>query len=78
MDISALQKMISMDIESKKTPLFLIGDIGSTICGHVDNILRLQEVCRTNSIWLHCRGHCLASIAVTHGIGEVCIVFLFC
>lgn len=67
MDISALQKQIGSDVASNRTPLFLIADTGSSLCGQVDNILRLQDVCRANAIWLHCRGHSLAAIAVTHG-----------
>lgn len=67
MDISALQKMIATDIAMNRTPLFVIGDVGASICGHVDNVQRLQEVCRANSIWLHCRGHSLAALAITQG-----------
>lgn len=71
MDISALQKQIGSDVASNRTPLFLIADTGSSLCGQVDNILRLQDVCRANAIWLHCRGHSLAAIAVTHGSSGV-------
>lgn len=71
MDISALQKIIASDLVANRTPLFLIADTGSSMCGYVDNIMRLQDVCRANSIWLHCRGHSLAAIAVTQGSGEV-------
>lgn len=67
MDITALQKMIASDVAAVRTPLIVIGDVGASICGHVDNIQRLQEVCRVNSIWLHCRGHSLAALAVTQG-----------
>lgn len=67
MDITALQKMIASDVGAVRTPLIVIGDVGASICGHVDNIQRLQEVCRANSIWLHCRGHSLAALAVTQG-----------
>lgn len=67
MDISALQKLIINDIALNRTPLFVIGDVGASICGQVDNIQRLQEVCRTHTIWLHCRGHSLASLAITQG-----------
>lgn len=67
MDISALQKSIANDVALNRTPLFVIGDVGASICGQVDNIQRLQEVCRANSVWLHCRGHCLAALAITQG-----------
>lgn len=67
MDISVLSKMIQTDVSANRTPLFVIGDVGASICGHVDDLQRLQEVCRTNSVWLHCRGHTLAALAVTQG-----------
>lgn len=67
MDISVLSKIIQNDITSNRTPLFVIGDVGASICGHVDDIQRLQEICRANSVWLHCRGHTLAALAVTQG-----------
>lgn len=63
----ALQKMISADVVANRTPLLVVGDIGSTIDGKVDNITQLQEVCRINSIWLHLRGHNLAALAITQG-----------
>lgn len=59
--------MIASDVAAVRTPLIVIGDVGASICGHVDNIQRLREVCRANSIWLHCRGHSLAALAVTQG-----------
>lgn len=59
--------MIANDIATNHTPLFVIADIGASLCGHVDNIQRLQELCRSNSIWLHCRGHTLAALAVVQG-----------
>lgn len=71
MDISALQKLISVDVSSNRTPLFLIAEVGASLCGEVDNIMRLQDVCKTNSIWLHCQGNGLAAIAIMNGPGEV-------
>lgn len=67
MDISALEKLIASDVAMNRTPLFVIGDVGASICGHVDNVQRLYEVCQANSIWLHCRGHSLAALAITQG-----------
>lgn len=68
MDITILQKLVANDIAMNRTPLFVIGDVGASICGQVDNIQRLQDVCRANSVWLHCRGHSLAALAITQGI----------
>lgn len=77
MDISALQKMITTDLASNRTPLFVIADIGAPICGHVDNISRLHEVCKASNVWLHCRGHGLAALALAQGAGDVSFFFWF-
>lgn len=69
-DTSALQSLIKGDVLSNRTPLFVIGDVGSTVSGQVDNILELQEVCIQNSVWLHCRGHSLAALAITQGASK--------
>lgn len=70
MDISELQKLIAGDVAMKRTPLFVISDVGESLCGQVDNIHRLQDVCKSNNIWLHCRGHSLAALAITQGTIE--------
>lgn len=70
MDISELQKLIASDVAMKRTPLFVISDVGESLCGQVDNIQRLQDVCKSNNIWLHCRGHSLAALAITQGTIE--------
>ncbi|XP_062536659.1 pyridoxal-dependent decarboxylase domain-containing protein 1 [Armigeres subalbatus] len=67
MDASELQKMLAADVEAGKIPLFLIADLGSSICGEVDNLTVIRQVCSLNNMWLHCQGHCLAALAVTKG-----------
>lgn len=67
MDFSALQTMITNDIASNRTPLFVIGDVGASICGQVDNVMQLQDLCLANNVWLHLRGHSLAALAITQG-----------
>lgn len=71
MDLSVLQKQIQADVAANRTPLFVVADIGSSLCGNVDNLTRLQEICRTNNIWLHAAGHGLAALAVTQGPGNL-------
>lgn len=70
-DISALQKMIATDISANRTPLFVMADLGASVCGSVDNINRLYDICKVNEVWLHCRGHSLAALALTQGTGNV-------
>lgn len=76
MDISALQKIISSDIAANRTPLFVVADLGATLCGFVDNINRLQDICKASGVWLHCRGHSIAALALMQGAGEVSFYFL--
>lgn len=38
--------------------------LGTPISGHVDNIPRLQEICKSNGLWLHLRGHSLAALTI--------------
>lgn len=67
MDIASLQAMITNDIASNRTPLFVIGDVGASICGQIDNVKQLQDTCSGNNVWLHLRGHSLAALAITQG-----------
>lgn len=67
MDVTALQKMLAEDTSSSRTPLIVIADAGTAITGHIDNISRLQELCRAHDVWLHIRGHSLAALALPLG-----------
>lgn len=67
MDIAALQKLISFDVTAERVPLFLVANLGASLLGETDNILRLQEVCHANHIWLHGRGHNLAAMMLAQG-----------
>ncbi|XP_055526712.1 putative pyridoxal-dependent decarboxylase domain-containing protein 2 [Wyeomyia smithii] len=67
MDTFELQKVLSADLEAGKNPLFLIADLGFSVCGEVDNLAVLKNICTVNKIWLHTQGHCLAALAVTRG-----------
>ncbi|KAF6201301.1 hypothetical protein GE061_005749, partial [Apolygus lucorum] len=65
MDLAALEREIELDKAKNKIPLIVLADAGTPIFGHVDNISRLREICSTNGMWLHLRGHSLASLAIT-------------
>nr|CAI5865572.1 unnamed protein product [Callosobruchus analis] len=64
MDVSALQKMLGDDVANGRTPLLVIADTGTPITGHVDNISRINELCKVHGAWLHVRGHSLATLAL--------------
>lgn len=71
MDLSALGRMFVDDTAAGMVPLLVVGEVGTSICGHNDNVSRLQDLCRTHNVWLHLRGHGLAAIAVTQATGVV-------
>ncbi|XP_065340823.1 putative pyridoxal-dependent decarboxylase domain-containing protein 2 isoform X1 [Cloeon dipterum] len=64
MDVAALERAIEEDKLVDKVPLLVLADAGTTIAGHVDNIARMQEVCRKHDVWLHLKGHSLAALAI--------------
>ncbi|KAL8593256.1 hypothetical protein ACOMHN_009910 [Nucella lapillus] len=64
MDVAMLEKLIQDDVAAAKTPVLLLAYAGTPVVGHVDNIQRLQNICRTNSIWLHLEGSSLATLAL--------------
>lgn len=64
MDVASLQKMITEDLAVGRIPLIVIADAGTPITGHVDNIPRLYELCKTHDMWLHLRGHSLAALTL--------------
>ncbi|GFG32848.1 hypothetical protein Cfor_06346 [Coptotermes formosanus] len=63
-DVAALERLIEEDKAGNRIPVIVLADAGTTIAGHVDNVLRLQELCKQHDIWLHLRGHSLAALAM--------------
>ncbi|XP_011310758.1 pyridoxal-dependent decarboxylase domain-containing protein 1 [Fopius arisanus] len=64
MDVAALERRLSEDSQSSNvTPLLVLGEVGSAITGHCDNVTRLREICDKYNVWLHLRGHSLAALA---------------
>ncbi|XP_025110203.1 putative pyridoxal-dependent decarboxylase domain-containing protein 2 [Pomacea canaliculata] len=63
MDVAVLEKLIQDDIAAAKTPVLLLAFAGTTL-GHVDNLQRLQEICKANQIWLHVEGTHLATLTL--------------
>ncbi|XP_016994970.2 pyridoxal-dependent decarboxylase domain-containing protein 1 [Drosophila takahashii] len=62
MDVALLQKQIQQDVANSRTPLLVVADIGASLCGYVDNLLRLRDVCKAHNMWLHASGHGLAAL----------------
>lgn len=56
MDPVELQKTISADKASGLKPFFLVGTVGTTKTGSVDNISKLHEIAQKENLWLHADG----------------------
>lgn len=81
MDVSLLQRMLAEDVTGGRIPLIVIADAGTPVTSHVDNITRLQELCKAHDVWLHLRGHTLAALALPqhqhNGHVRSAFIFLF-
>ncbi|KAK7492827.1 hypothetical protein BaRGS_00015965 [Batillaria attramentaria] len=64
MDVAMLEKLIQDDVAAAKTPVLLLAFAGTPVVGHVDNIQRLQEICKQHNIWLHVEGTYLATLTL--------------
>jgi len=71
MDVALLQKQIQLDVGNNRTPLLVVADIGASLCGYVDNLLRLRDVCKAHNMWLHASGHGLAALVCSQSQGHV-------
>ncbi|BFG00711.1 pyridoxal-dependent decarboxylase domain-containing protein 1 [Drosophila madeirensis] len=67
MDLTQLQKQIQLDLSANRTPLLVVADIGASLCGYVDNLQRLRDVCKPHNMWLHASGHGLAALVCAQG-----------
>ncbi|XP_033150282.1 pyridoxal-dependent decarboxylase domain-containing protein 1 [Drosophila busckii] len=71
MDLTQLQKQVQLDLGCSRTPLLVVADIGASLCGYVDNLQRLRDVCKAHNMWLHASGHGLAALVCAGGGGDV-------
>lgn len=78
MDCDDLLQRIRADRASGKTPFCVIGNAGTTSSGAVDPIERLNEIGRSENIWIHIDGAYGAAAVITErgaqalrGLGDV-------
>ncbi|KAH8386697.1 hypothetical protein KR093_001973, partial [Drosophila rubida] len=71
MDLVQLQKQVQHDLAASRTPLLVVADIGASLCGYVDNLQRLRDVCKAHNMWLHASGHGLAALVCAQTPGNV-------
>ncbi|EDV99551.1 pyridoxal-dependent decarboxylase domain-containing protein 1 [Drosophila grimshawi] len=71
MDVNHLQKQVHLDLAANRTPLLVVADIGASLCGYVDNLQLLRDVCKAQNMWLHASGHGLAALVCAQRPGNV-------
>ncbi|XP_023179541.2 pyridoxal-dependent decarboxylase domain-containing protein 1 [Drosophila hydei] len=71
LDLTQLQKQVQLDLSASRTPLLVVADIGASLCGYVDNLQRLRDVCKAHNMWLHASGHGLAALVCAQSPGNV-------
>eukprot|EP00731_Ephydatia_muelleri_P029069 Em0020g713a len=64
MDVGALDKRISDDIDGNKTPLLVIAYAGTPLAGHIDHLQDIRDICSKHKLWLHVTGHALSSMCL--------------
>lgn len=64
MDVAQLERVIQEDLAAQKIPLLVVSSAGAGTLGQVDNLQRLQEICKTQDLWLHVEGHSLAGLSL--------------
>lgn len=53
MDINALKKMVSEDIECGNLPFLIVATVGTTDFGSIDSIEEISEIAKKHNIWVH-------------------------
>ena len=53
MDIVALKKLIEEDKKNGNIPFLIVGTVGTTDFGSIDNLSELSAIAKENNMWLH-------------------------
>ena len=53
MDIVALRETVETDVAAGRTPIMIVGTVGTTTAGAIDDLGAIGEVARTNAAWFH-------------------------
>lgn len=64
MDISVLEKKLIEHEDAGKQPLLLVAYAGTPLAGHIEDLLRLREICTDYEMWMHVQGHALSSLCL--------------
>ncbi len=53
MDTVLLKKLVEQDIKAGNIPFLVVGTVGTTDFGSIDDLNELYEIARNNNMWLH-------------------------
>lgn len=53
MDVNALHSLIEQDKKNGNIPFLIVGTVGTTDFGSIDNLEELGKIARKNNMWLH-------------------------
>src|SRR5258708_39115052 len=56
LNVQELEAAIKEDLESGKKPFCIVATAGTTSSGAIDDIPRIHDSCRRDTIWLHVAG----------------------
>jgi glutamate/tyrosine decarboxylase-like PLP-dependent enzyme len=65
MDIDALERAITADVEAGRKPMAVVATAGTVNTGAIDDIERIAAICKRRGIWLHVDGAFGALIALS-------------
>jgi glutamate/tyrosine decarboxylase-like PLP-dependent enzyme len=65
MDIDALERAITADVEAGRKPMAVVATAGAVNTGAIDDIERIAAICKRRGIWLHVDGAFGALIALS-------------
>ena len=53
MDIAALRETVGVDVAAGRKPIMIVGTVGTTTAGAIDDLGAIGKVARANSAWFH-------------------------
>lgn len=53
MDIAVLRATVATDVAAGRTPIMIVGTIGTTTSGAIDDLVGIGEIARAHSAWFH-------------------------
>ncbi|CAF2045478.1 unnamed protein product [Rotaria magnacalcarata] len=70
-DVQKLEESIKQDLnDAHSYPFMVIANIGTTLLGRCDDLIKIKQICNQHNIWLHAIGDLLGSLMLLSTIKE--------